>query len=295
VIAELFNITRIFNACSSVASCRRMIALARDFSTRRKTFGRLLSENPLHLSTIAKMEIEFRAALHFLIDVLIKFGKTEVFPETSQKEALMLRILTPLLKLYTAKQSIAVISEGMESLGGTGYMEDSGVPVIFRGAQVSSILEGTTNVLSHDIWRPIRKQNALPVFIDSVKEIVGNNPPEKFREIISAIGFALNSIEDFVGRTERNTTLLESNAREFAYSMSRVYMCALLTEHAMATGLEADFSAAKRFSEGGLYVVREENEKEKYDKLLALDIDEKNGKIRGTGDVGVNGKLRARY
>jgi putative acyl-CoA dehydrogenase len=37
----------------------------------------------------------------------------------------MLRILTPLLKLFTAKQSIAVVSESLESLGGTGYMEVS--------------------------------------------------------------------------------------------------------------------------------------------------------------------------
>jgi len=173
-------------------------------------------------------------------------------------------------------------------------MEDSGLPVLLRGAQVCSIWEGTTNVLSHDIWRPIRKQNALPVFIDSVKEILGNNISERFREIVSEIVFGLNSIEDFAARAIKDTSVLETNAREFAYSMSRVYMCALLVEHGMATGLEGDFWAAKRFSEGGLYVVREENEKTKYDRLLALDIDEKNGKIRGIGDVSVNGKIRAR-
>jgi len=50
-----------------------------------------------------------------------------------------LRLLTPLLKLYTGKQAIAVASEGIESLGGTGYMEDSGVPAILRDAQVTSI------------------------------------------------------------------------------------------------------------------------------------------------------------
>lgn len=38
------------------------------------------------------------------------------------------------------------------------YMEDSHVPVLLRDAQVTSIWEGTTNVLSHDVWRPILKQ-----------------------------------------------------------------------------------------------------------------------------------------
>jgi alkylation response protein AidB-like acyl-CoA dehydrogenase len=46
------------------------------------------------------------------------------------------------LKLYTAKQAIAIASEGIECLGGTGYMEDTGVPALLRDSQVTSIWEG---------------------------------------------------------------------------------------------------------------------------------------------------------
>ena len=55
----------------------------------------------------------------------------------------MLRLLTPLLKLYTGKQSIAVCSESIECIGGTGYMEDTGLPALLRDTQVTSIWEGS--------------------------------------------------------------------------------------------------------------------------------------------------------
>ena len=33
-------------------------------------------------------------------------------------------------------QAVAVISEGLESFGGAGYLEDTGLPVLLRDAQV---------------------------------------------------------------------------------------------------------------------------------------------------------------
>ena len=54
-------------------------------------------------------------------------------------------------------QSIKVTSEGLESFGGAGYLEDTGLPVHLRDAQVLSIWEGTTNVLSMDTLRAVGK------------------------------------------------------------------------------------------------------------------------------------------
>jgi alkylation response protein AidB-like acyl-CoA dehydrogenase len=54
----------------------------------------------------------------------------------------ILRILTPILKLYTAKKCMSVVSEGLEAIGGQGYIEDTGIPRILRDAQVLPIWEG---------------------------------------------------------------------------------------------------------------------------------------------------------
>src|SRR5205809_647327 len=71
-------------------------------------------------------------------------------------DEILLRLLTPIAKLFTAKQCMAVLSEGLESFGGVGYLEDSKLPRLFRDAQVLPIWEGTTNVLSHDVLRVIQ-------------------------------------------------------------------------------------------------------------------------------------------
>lgn len=54
---------------------------------------------------------------------------------------------------------LSVATEGLESFGGVGYLEDSGLPKILRDGQVLSIWEGTTNVLALDVLRAIAKTN----------------------------------------------------------------------------------------------------------------------------------------
>ena len=61
-----------------------------------------------------------------------------------------MRLLTPIAKLLTAKQAVAVVSECIEAFGGAGYVEDTGLPALLRDAQVLPIWEGTTNVLALD-------------------------------------------------------------------------------------------------------------------------------------------------
>ena len=67
----------------------------------------------------------------------------------------MLRMLTPIAKLYTAKNTMAITSEVVECYGGAGYIEDAGIASLLRDAQVFSIWEGTTNVLSLEALRAL--------------------------------------------------------------------------------------------------------------------------------------------
>ena len=52
------------------------------------------------------------------------------------QDNLLLRLLTPVAKMYTAKSAISVVSEGLECFGGQGYIEDTGLPGLLRDAQV---------------------------------------------------------------------------------------------------------------------------------------------------------------
>lgn len=123
-IAPLLNITRAWNSVSAVAFMRRGLALARDFAWRRSAFGAPLAQQPLHVDTLAGLEAEFQGALHFAFFVAELLGRSEA-GRASAQQASLLRLLTPIAKLTTAKQAVAVLSEVIESFGGAGYVEDT--------------------------------------------------------------------------------------------------------------------------------------------------------------------------
>lgn len=172
-IAHLFNITRLHNSVSAVGYLRRMLAMARDYAHRRFVFGSLLAKNPLHLEGLAELDVEYRGMLYVTLEVAKVQGQIEEFERqvaakkpvsegarrANIRQQALLRILTPLSKLYTAKTAVVYCSEGIELFGAAGYMEDTKIPRILRDAQVLTIWEGTTNVCSDDVIRVFKKNN----------------------------------------------------------------------------------------------------------------------------------------
>src|SRR5215510_12658497 len=154
-IAPLLNITRLWNGISAVSLMRRGVALASDYARKRVAFGAPLSEKPLHRDTLAVLEAETEAAFHLAFYVAELTGKSET-GEISADDALLLRVLTPVMKLTTGKQSVMVASEVLESFGGAGYVEDTGLPVLLRDSKVLPIWEGTTSVLALDTLRALQ-------------------------------------------------------------------------------------------------------------------------------------------
>jgi alkylation response protein AidB-like acyl-CoA dehydrogenase len=236
-IATLFNITRIYNACASVAGMRRAIALARDYAVRRVAFGRPLSEHPLHLETLAEMQVELEAAFHIVFRAVELMGRVEC-GEASERDAAILRVLTPIVKLYTAKQAIAVASEALEAFGGAGYIEDTGLPRLLRDAQVLSIWEGTTNVLSLDVLRAIDGSGALDALRADIDARLASVSHEQLSAAVDRVRAAAHELMERTAATGVNGATAtdgadrEAGARSLAYSIARVYAGALLLEHA---------------------------------------------------------------
>ncbi|MDF1505293.1 acyl-CoA dehydrogenase family protein, partial [Roseisolibacter sp. H3M3-2] len=159
-IASLFNVTRVWNAACAAGGMRRASALARDYAERRVAFGKPLRAHPLHAETLAALEVEGRGALQLVLHVAALLGRDECGTATDGERA-ALRLLTPVAKLLTGKQAVAVASEALEAFGGAGYVEDTGLPRLLRDAQVLAIWEGTTNVLALDVLRAIEREDAL--------------------------------------------------------------------------------------------------------------------------------------
>src|ERR1043165_420442 len=124
----MLNVTRPWNAVSAVALMRRGLALARDYARRRVAFGAALAEKPLHLDTLAGLQAEFEAAFHLTFFVVELLGRNEA-GQAGAEQAHLLRMMTPITKLTTGRQVVAVLSEVIESFGGAGYVEDTGLPM----------------------------------------------------------------------------------------------------------------------------------------------------------------------
>lgn len=231
-ISTLFNVTRVYNAVAAVAGMRRAIALARDYALRRRAFGKLLIEHPLHVATLDAMELEWRAGFLLAFHVAELLGKQET-RNASDDELARLRLLIPVAKLYTAKQAVAVASEALECFGGVGYIEDTGLPRLLRDAQVLSIWEGTTNVLSLDVLRAIEKADALRPFLAYVREQLEAVRLHLAGEAVDKVQQSLLGIERFaVHAAGEGRDFIERHARSFAYAIARTTAAVLLLQYA---------------------------------------------------------------
>jgi alkylation response protein AidB-like acyl-CoA dehydrogenase len=231
-ISPLLNITRAYNACCAVGLIRRGLALARSYAYERRVFGKLLCDQPLHVATLASMQNEFEAGFLITFRVAELLGREEV-GQAKDGERAVLRLLTPLAKLYTARQAIACASETLEAFGGPGYVEDTGLPRLLRDAQVLSIWEGTTNVLSLDVLRALEKDSAFEPFQADVLERLGRIQYADLKPLGEKVQRMLTPLAEYLrAGLGEGPDYLQVGAREFAFAMARTYMASVLLEHA---------------------------------------------------------------
>ena len=264
-ITPLLNITRLWNGISAVALMRRGLALVSDFAKHRVVFGAPLSQKPLHIDTIAGLQAEFEGAFLFAFYLAELTGKSES-GEITDDEKLLLRLLTPVMKLTTAKQAVAVLSEIVECFGGAGYVEDTGLPQLLRDAQVLPIWEGTTNVLSLDTLRALRDRDskvqqqitdaaALIALRHEVFRCLSTLREPRLNRASEIVRSALTHAEQWL-RNAESEGVLETGARRFALTVGRTMELALLLQHAQwSMDQEQDerrAAAATRFASHGV-------------------------------------------
>ncbi len=231
-IAPMLNVTRMWNAVTACALMRRGLALARDYAQKREAFGAPLSEKPLHAATLADLQATFEAAFHFTFRVVELLGRDEA-ESLGEKGEKLLRVLTPLAKLLTAKQSVAVSSEALEAFGGAGYVEDTGLPMLLRDAQVLPIWEGTTNVLALDTLRAVEKAGGLGVVEEELRRCAEAVRDARLARATGDAQTALRRASDWLRTaTDAGRDAVETDARRFALTLGHALEAALLARHA---------------------------------------------------------------
>lgn len=220
-IGDLLNVARLWASWGGPAGVGHLLMLARDYASRRRVFGQMLAEKPLHAQWIARITAEYEAMLALNFETALALNRHERGTGASG----LARLLAPLTKLACARQSIWAASELVESFGGAGYVEDTGIPRVLRNLHVHCIWEGTTSVLAHDVLRALRAPEAGEAFLADIDQRLsalagqGTRAPD-------AIVHARRTLAELMPRAQ------ESDGRRLAWGMARTYQSVLLLEAA---------------------------------------------------------------
>lgn len=169
--------------------------------------------------------------MHLTFRLVELVGRSEV-GEATDEELALLRLLTPIGKLLTARQAVDVTSECLEAHGGAGYIEDTGLPQLLRDAQVLTIWEGTTNVLSLDVLRALDGRAAEPIRREIGRCAALVRDPA-LRRAVGAAGDWVEAAERWrEGAAGGDGAALQAGARRYALGLGRALELALTASHA---------------------------------------------------------------
>ena len=104
--------------------------------------------------------------------------------EAREKYALLLEILTPIVKTYPAESGNIAVSNGLQVLGGYGFTAEYILQQYYRDIRIFSIYEGTTGIQSLDLLgRKISLQGgkAVKLLLDEISQTCGE--ADKFPEL----------------------------------------------------------------------------------------------------------------
>lgn len=176
-MTQMLNLSRLYNAVASVAVMRRAVVEAIAWAEGRVAFKKSVINHPLMAEQLMDMACEQRLALNWSFRAVALMDKAVTGRGTPQDER-ALRMLTPLLKYWLGKRAIETVSEGVEALGGNGYIEDWPMARVMRDAQVLSIWEGTSNILALDAFRAIRKESGHELLLAELDAGVAEAPTD---------------------------------------------------------------------------------------------------------------------
>ncbi|MDR7302687.1 isovaleryl-CoA dehydrogenase [Haloactinomyces albus] len=166
-IIDMVSMTRMDCVLGSSANMRIALSEAAHHVAHRSAFGEVLGDAPLMRAVIADLALESEAATALAMRLAAAVDRSQR-GESSELE--LLRLALPAAKFSVCKRAPTAIAEALECLGGNGYVEESGMPRLYREAPLLSIWEGSGNVTALDTLRAITKQpstvNALFAELD---------------------------------------------------------------------------------------------------------------------------------
>ncbi|WP_156723780.1 isovaleryl-CoA dehydrogenase [Streptomyces apocyni] len=215
-IIQMVNMTRLDCAVSSAAGMRHGVVQAVHHATYRSAFGERLVNQPLMTNVLADLAVEAEAAT--VVGMRLA-GAVDRANAGDAAEELLRRIGLAVSKYWVCKRAPAHAAEALECLGGNGYVEESGMPRLYRESPLPSIWEGSGNVAALDVLRAMGKQpETVDAFFTEVEQAAGTD-----RRLDSAVARLRKQLTDLDEAQFR--------ARRIVESMALVLQGSLLVRH----------------------------------------------------------------
>ncbi|QRG04770.1 acyl-CoA dehydrogenase family protein [Xanthobacter dioxanivorans] len=176
-ILEMVQLTRLDCAVSSAGLMRMALSRALHHARHRTVFQRKLLDQPAMAMVLADLALEAEGATALTLRLARSYDLANGAGEGRQEEAARARVLTPVVKFAVCKAAPAFVAEAMEAIGGNGYVEDSGLPRLYREAPVNAIWEGSGNVMALDLVRVAQREpDALETMLADLLRDAGALP-----------------------------------------------------------------------------------------------------------------------
>ncbi|SDC77929.1 acyl-CoA dehydrogenase family protein [Ruegeria marina] len=166
-IIEMVHHTRLDTAMAPAGLMRAALAEAHHWVLHRSTFQRRLIDQPLMRAVLADLVLDWEGTLTVGLRV------ARAFDSSDPADRAFARIGVALAKFLANKRCPVVVVEAMEVLGGMGYVEDTGLPLLYREAPLNGIWEGSGNVICLDILRSLARdplaREALTIELEAAR------------------------------------------------------------------------------------------------------------------------------
>jgi putative acyl-CoA dehydrogenase len=213
-IIEMVAATRLDCSTGSAAIMRQAVAQAVHHAAHREAFGGPLIDKPLMRNVLADLALESEAATATVLRLATAYDA-----DTAQERAFR-RIAVAIAKFWITKRCSTVVAEALECLGGNGYVEDSGLPRLFRESPLNSVWEGSGNVQALDVLRTLQREpQALNAFLGELGPARGAD-----HRLDGAVKSLLTELADLEG--------IEARARRLVERMALVLQGSLLVRFA---------------------------------------------------------------
>jgi putative acyl-CoA dehydrogenase len=231
-IIRMVNHTRLDCLLGSTTGMRRATLEATHHARHRSAFGALLVDQPAMRNVLADLAVESEAATVSAMRVARAYD---------EDDPAFRRFATAVMKYWVCKRGPGHAAEALECLGGNGFVEDSGMPLLYRDAPLNSIWEGSGNVAALDVLRALVKEpDGLPAFVAECELAAGADA----------------RLDGHLSRLRERTTEVFANedpqfhARRVVEDLALALQGSLLVRHAPSAVADA-FCASRLAGDGG--------------------------------------------